>query len=45
MRAFCLENNLGYEEDTLIGSYRQTLRSLRGVVAGGMPRLPAGVPA
>ena len=45
VRAFCLENDLGYEEDTLMGSYRQTLRSLRGVVAVGVARMPAGVPA
>ena len=47
VRAFCLENNLGYQEDSLIGSYRQTLRSLRGVgvVVVGVPRMPAGVSA
>jgi hypothetical protein len=28
VRAFCLANNLHYTEDTLTGSYRQTLRSL-----------------
>jgi len=45
VRAFCLENGLGYEEDSLIGSYRQTLRSLRGVVTVGMARMPARVAA
>jgi len=45
VKAFCLENGLGYEEDSLIGSYRQTLRSLRGVVAVGMARLPSTVAA
>jgi len=45
VRAFCLENGLGYEEDSLIGSYRQTLRSLRGVVTVGMARMPATVAA
>ena len=29
VRDFCLANNLHYTEDTLSGSYRQTLRSLR----------------
>ncbi len=29
VRDFCLANNLHYTEDTLTGSYRQTLRSLR----------------
>ena len=29
VRAFCLANNLHYSEDTLTGSYRQTLRSLK----------------
>ena len=28
VRAFCLANNMHYTEDTLTGSYRQTLRSL-----------------
>jgi len=45
VRAFCLENGLGYEEDSLIGSYRQTIRSLRATVAPGVARLPAGVSA
>ena len=29
VRAFCIANNLHYSEDTLTGSYRQTLRSLK----------------
>jgi fatty acid desaturase len=29
VQAFCLENNLGYCEDSLTGSYRQTIRYLR----------------
>jgi fatty acid desaturase len=29
VRAFCLDNNLGYCEDSLTGSYRQTIRHLR----------------
>jgi len=45
VRAFCLENDLGYEEDSLIGSYRKTLRSLRGAVTVGVAPMPVGVPA
>jgi fatty acid desaturase len=41
VRAFCLENGLGYHEDSLIGSYRQTLSSLRGAVAATAGRMPA----
>jgi len=44
VRAFCLDNGFGYQEDSLIGSYRQTLRALRGTVVPGVGRLPAGVP-
>jgi fatty acid desaturase len=29
VRAFCLNNGVGYREETLIGSYRQTVHSLR----------------
>jgi len=29
VRAFCLENNLGYAEDSLVGSFRQAIRHLR----------------
>jgi fatty acid desaturase len=43
VRAFCLDNNLGYREDSLIGSYRQTVRSLRRVVVSGVAPVPAGV--
>ncbi|MGA2931804.1 MAG: acyl-CoA desaturase [Acidimicrobiales bacterium] len=45
VRAFCLENNLGYREDSLIGSYRQTLNSLRGSVVPSVARVPVGVSA
>jgi hypothetical protein len=39
VRAFCLDNGMGYREDTLVGSYRQTFRSLggRAVVAAPQP--------
>ena len=43
VRAFCLDNDLGYREDSLIGSYRQTLRSLKGTVVVGVARVPAAV--
>jgi fatty acid desaturase len=43
VRAFCLDNNLGYREDSLIGSYRQTVRSLRRAVVAGVAPVPAGV--
>ena len=29
VRAFCLDNDLSYREDSLTGSYRQTIRGLR----------------
>jgi fatty acid desaturase len=29
VRDFCLANNFGYREDSLLGSYRQTIRSLQ----------------
>ncbi len=45
VRAFCLDNNLGYHEDSLIGSYRQTIRSLRGTVVASVGRMPASVAA
>jgi fatty acid desaturase len=32
IRAFCLDNGLGYCEDSLVGSYRQAVRSLRSEV-------------
>ena len=41
VRAFCLDNDLGYREDTLTGSYRQTIRSLRGAVVATAGRMPA----
>ncbi|MGA8724891.1 MAG: acyl-CoA desaturase [Acidimicrobiales bacterium] len=34
IRAFCLESNLGYREDSLVGSYRQIVSNLRAVAAG-----------
>jgi fatty acid desaturase len=47
VKAFCLEHDLGYREDSLAGSYRQTIRYLRAdaVAAGRPPPLvmaPAG---
>ena len=45
VRAFCLDNNLGYREDSLIGSYRQTLASLRGSFVPAVVRVPATVSA
>ncbi len=40
VRAFCLDNGLGYSEDSLTGSYRQTIRYLRaGALAAAQPRL------
>jgi fatty acid desaturase len=33
IRAFCIESDLGYCEDSLIGSYRQAVRHLRAEVA------------
>jgi fatty acid desaturase len=40
VRAFCADNDLGYCEDSLTGSYRQTIRSLRvGALAAAHPRL------
>jgi fatty acid desaturase len=34
IRAFCIESNFGYCEDSLVGSYRQAVRHLRAVPAG-----------
>ncbi len=45
VRAFCLDNNLGYREDSLFGSYRQTLDSLRGSVVPSVARVSVGVSA
>ena len=46
VKAFCLDNDLSYCEDSLTGSYRQTIRSLRaGALAAAKPQLvmaPAG---
>jgi fatty acid desaturase len=44
IRAFCIESNLGYCEDSLVGSYRQAVRHLRAVAAGTalVPRSAAG---
>jgi fatty acid desaturase len=46
VKAFCVENDLSYCEDSLTGSYRQTIQYLRAdAVAAGQPRLvmaPAG---
>ena len=33
IRAFCIESDLGYCEDSLVGSYRQIVSHLRAVVA------------
>ena len=40
VRAFCADNGLSYREDSLAGSYRQTIRWLRaGAMAATQPRL------
>jgi fatty acid desaturase len=40
VKAFCIDNDLGYCEDSLAGSYRQTIRSLQaGALAAAQPRL------
>ncbi len=40
VRTFCLDNGLTYCEDSLTGSYRQTIRHLRaGALAANQPRL------
>ncbi len=40
VKAFCAENDLSYREDSLAGSYRQTIRYLRAdAVAAAQPRL------
>jgi fatty acid desaturase len=41
IRAFCLESNLGYCEESLVGSYRHVVRNLRAVAAG-TALVPAG---
>ncbi len=46
VKAFCVENDLSYREDSLTGSYRQTIEYLRAdAMAAAQPRLllaPAG---
>ena len=46
VKDFCVENDLSYREDSLTGSYRQTIRYLRAdALAAAQPRLlmaPAG---
>jgi fatty acid desaturase len=37
VRAFCRDNDLAYTEDSLAGSYRQTMRYLRGSVVTAAP--------
>ena len=40
VRTFCVDNDLGYCEDSLTGSYRQTIQYLRaGALAAAQPRL------
>ncbi len=41
IRAFCIESNLGYCEDSLIGSYRQAVRYL-SAAARGTALVPSG---
>jgi fatty acid desaturase len=36
VRSFCAESGLGYREDSLLGSFRQTLRQLRVVAAASL---------
>ena len=41
IRSFCAEHGLSYHQDTLVGSYRATLRHLAAIGAGGAdPSLP-----
>jgi fatty acid desaturase len=40
VRTFCADNGLSYREDSLTGSYRQTIRALQaGAIAAPQPRL------
>jgi fatty acid desaturase len=40
VRTFCADNGLSYREDSLTGSYRQTIRALQaGAIAATQPRL------
>jgi fatty acid desaturase len=40
VKAFCAEHGLSYREDSLAGSYRQTIQNLRaGAAAASQPRL------
>jgi fatty acid desaturase len=41
IKAFCIESGFGYSQDSLIGSYRQTVRHLRTVAAATTP-VPLG---
>jgi hypothetical protein len=43
-RAFCLEGDLGYCEDSLFGSYRQAVRHLRTMTAA-TALVPSGAPS
>jgi fatty acid desaturase len=46
VKAFCLENDLSYREDSLAGSYRQTIQYLRAdAVAVGRPPALVTAPA
>ena len=45
IRAFCVESDLGYSEDSLIGSYRQALRHLSAVPSVAAALVPAGAGA
>lgn len=42
VRTFCVDQGLAYREDSLIGSYRQTLRHLSQVGNGAVAIQPAG---
>ena len=44
IRAFCLESELGYCEDSLVGSYRQAVRHLSAVEGRPPPHSCQGVP-
>jgi fatty acid desaturase len=46
VRAFCLDNDFGYCEDSLFGSYRQTIRHLQAAVAETAGRISgSAIPA
>jgi hypothetical protein len=44
VRAFCIESGLGYCEESLLKSYRQTVRHVRGVATPGA-LVPSGAAA